>query len=213
MTFILGIKDWFKIPMSIKSYYYLDRILKKIMWHNSTSFMVKTCSVVGIDTFASTFRESQGLAFLLGVAPLPRILTTRRPSSPKSATMKEGGPECLLGPFSKSAAGSRSSPEVAQQPRTQCSREDSRLGVPEFFPWYSGISTTRWKLLTDPYSLRVWQISEIWNTVTFVYIQGNWDPATFPKSHNNLETGPRAPTRVPDRCAEVIFRTGRKVEK
>lgn len=173
--------------------------------------MVKTCRVVGIDTFPSTFHEIQGLAFLLGGAPFPRISTMPRPSSPNSATMKEGGPECFLGPCSKSAAGSWSSPEVAQQSCTRCFREDNCLGVPKFFPQiFYNFHHTLEALLIDPYSLRVWQISEMWNTLPFIYTQRNWDPDTFPKSHNNLETNPRAPTRVPDLCAEWTSEQGER---
>lgn len=163
--------------------------------------MVKTCGVVGIDTLASTFHKTQGLAFLLGIAPLPRILTTPSPSSPPSQPRWKRVALNADWVHFLSQRLSWSSPEVAQQPGTQCSREDSYWESPSSSCWYSRISTTHWKLLTDPYSLRVWQIPEIWNALPFIYMQGNWDPGTFPKSHNNLETRPRAPTRVPDRCA------------
>ena len=128
----------FNIPISVKSYDYLKIKFFKLIWHNSTSFMVKTHHIAGIYAFTCrtlVFAWGPGPCFPHWTGPSPQVSIMLRPSSPMSALgEKKRAVERLTGIIFRVRGWVleqlRSGPTG---PNLRLRGGKSRLGVPKLF--------------------------------------------------------------------------------
>lgn len=118
--------------------------------------------------------------------PLPcRISITLRPSIQSQPGRKEGSPEHLLGPFSRSVAGFWSTSEVALRPLNQGTRDSSWLGVQSSSADILGFPQNFRNCSPTQRASECGSSQKSGINLSFIYRQRNWGPDTF-QSHTAM---------------------------